>query len=323
MTPEEQKAADEAAEKASKANSTMNNDRLAKIESIADGRDAFDELDDREAAAAKEDAEAKAYGIKLQTEGVDANVVEGNTVEESSETVKEDTGDTKVVNGETYYRQIVNGREKWQTLKEIRASASKVEAADEYLQTAAESVRNASRLALSKDAPSNVEKVDVRSLLRAAALGDEEAIEKLASVIETRPSEVTPDVVRQIDQRLSFRTELASLEEKSKDLLENPYTKRLFRDRLNEMKEENPTMGLTEAYTSIDKELRAVFPGLTKAKTQDKLERKRTLVNVPTAASRQAAEEEPEGEEDVSEVIQKIAKARGLAPIVHSPRRLS
>jgi hypothetical protein len=230
-----------------------------------------------------------------------------------------ETEDTRVTNGETFYRQIVNGQEKWQTLKQIRETASKVEAADEYLRTASEAVKNASRLALSKqDEPSNVERVDVRAILRAAVLGDDDAIEKLASVLETRPSEVTPDVVRQIDQRLSFRTELASLEAKSKDLLENPYMGRLFRDRLNEMKAENPTMGLSEAYGSIDKELRTAFPQVAKTQVKDKLERKRTLVNVPTAASRQVTEDESEGEEDVGSVIEAMAKAQGRA-IIHHP----
>lgn len=316
MNEQEKKEHDEAVARVREANSRLNQDRLKRIETIADGadeerKDDFDP-DAIEEKAAREEAEAAELLAKgLQTEGS----------EESSESETEDTSDTKVVNGETYYRQIINGVEKWQTLGEIRRTASKVAAADEYLSQAAESVRNASRLALSKDVPSNVEKVDVRSVLRAAVLGDEEAIEKLASVLETRPSEVTPDVLRQIDQRLSFRTELAELETKSKDLLENQYTKRLFRDRLNELREEQPTMGLSEAYTSIDKELRAAFPGLTKAKTQDKLERKRTLVNVPTAASRQVAEEEPEGEEEVSDVIAKLAKARGVTPIVHGPTR--
>lgn len=318
MTPEEKKAHDDAVAKAKEANTSKNNDRLARMEAIADGADENrkddlegleikDDAAEREARAIAEDEEAARL---LQTEGV------------GTEPEKDTDSDTKTVNGEVYYRQIVNGSDKWQTLKQIRDTAQKVESGDEYLRLASESVRNASRLALShKDEPSNIEKVDVRSILRAAVLGDDEAIEKLASVLETRPSEVTPDVVRQIDQRLSFRTELASLEDKSRDLLENQYTKRLFRDRLNELREENPTMGLTEAYTSIDKELRTAFPGLTKAQTQNKLERKRTLVNVPTAASRQTEEEEPEGEEDVGSVIDKMAKARGLSPHVHSRRQ--
>jgi Mor family transcriptional regulator len=315
MNEEEQKAHDAAVAAAREANSVMNTDRLKKIEAIADTADHQDEDEAKEAEAARADAAAAELMAKgLQEEGAQPET------EKLADT--EVTTDTKVVNGETYYLQVVNGKEKWQTLADIRRTASKVDGADEYLQQASEAVKNASRLALSQqDVQSNVEKVDVRAILRAAVLGDEEAIEKLASVLETRPSEVTPDVVRQIDQRLSFRTELASLEDKSKDLLENQYTKRLFRDRLNEMKAENPTMGLTEAYTSIDKELRTAFPNVAKTKTSDKLERKRTLVNVPTAASRQVEEAEPEGEEDVGDVIAKIAKARHVDPIIHGPRR--
>ena len=317
MTPEEKKAHDEAVAKATEANRARNNDRLERINAIADGADEHraeeleglefkDDSQDREQRAIAED---EAAAKLLQTEGVNAD--------ETPQT----ESDTKVVNGETYYRQIVNGREKWQTLKEIRTAASKVDAADDYLRTAAESVRNASRLALSpqKDESSNVEQVDIRSLLRGVALGEEDAIEKLATVLNTKPSDPS-DVLKTIDQRLSFRTELAQLQEKSRDLLENQYTRRLFDVRLNELRAENPHMGLSEAYTSIDQELRAAFPGMLKTQPKTKLERKRTLVNVPTAAARQQSEDEPEGEEDIGSAIEQMAKARGLSPHVHSRR---
>lgn len=322
MNEEERKAHDAAVAAAAAANESRNQSRLDRMNAIADRSDEDkpedladtdgvfkDDSDAAEARAAAEEAESRAYAKKLQAEGAD-------------ETPATDS-DTKTVNGEVHYRQIINGQERWQTLKQIRTAASKVDAADEYLRSAAESVKNASRLALSReDERNNVEKVDVRSILRAAVMGDEEAIEKLASVLETRPSEVTPDVVRQIDQRLSFRTELASLESKSKDLLEHPYMGRLFRDRLNEMKAENQNMGLAEAYTSIDQELRQAFPSIAQARTQTKLERKRTLVNVPSAAARQVTDEDEEGEEDVQDTINAMAKLRGQAQAVpHSRTR--
>jgi hypothetical protein len=314
MNEQEQKEHDEAVARVREANSRVNTDRIKLIEQVADNSDAdraqdFDEAAQTELRAAQEEAEAK----RLQTEGI--------TVEDEPETVVEDA-DTKQVNGETYYRQIVNGAEKWQSLKEIRTAASKVDGADEYLRQAAESVKNASRLALSpqKDEPSDLGEAEWADLLARNALGDVEATKILASRLASKPS-VTPDVLRTIDQRLSFRTELAQLEAKSSDLLENQYTQRLFRDRLAEMREENPTMGLSEAYTSIDKELRAAFPGITKTKTPDKLERKRTLVNVPTSVARQTPVVDDEGEEDVSEVINKIAKARGSVPVMHGLRR--
>jgi hypothetical protein len=315
MNAEEKKAHDEKVEKAKEANQTRNSERLRLMEQIADNSeemrdtelDIKDDSAEREARAIAEDEEAARL---LQTEGVESPTqVEAKT-----------DADQKLINGEMHYLTIVNGQERWQTLKQLREVAQKVDSADAYLRDASEAVRNASRLALSKDETNNVEKVDVRSILRSAVLGDEEAIEKLASVLETRPSAVTPDVLRQIDQRLSFRTELESLERDSKDLLENPYMGRLFRSRLNELKEENPTMALSAAYKSIDGELRGAFPSF-KSKATDKLERKRTLVNPPSAAARQVLEEEPEGEEDYAEVIEKMAKARGGNSHVHTRRQ--
>jgi len=315
MNKDEKKAHEEAVKKAKEANNEQNASRLAKIEAIADANDETrtedEELIIKDAVEESEQVKNEAEAKQLQEEGVTEEVKEPQV-----------ESDTKEVNGETYYRMMVNGTERWQTMKQIRDAAQKVESADEYLRQAAESVRNASRLALShKDEPSKVEEVDLAEILRAAVLGDDDAIKKMASYLQTRPSELTPDVVRTIDQRLSFRTELASLEDKSKDLLQDPYMGRLFRARLNELKAENAEMGLSEAYTSIDKELREAFPARSKTQVQDKLERKRTLVNVPTAASRQVAETEPEGEEDVGSVIEKMAKARGLTPHVHSRRQ--
>ena len=315
---EEEKAKAEAIKK---ANEDRNNSRLKLMEQIADssedrrrddieGLEVKDDDAEREERAIREDEEAARL---LQTEGVIHDPEPTHAAAQA--------GDEKVINGERHYLTIVNGREQWMTLKSLREVAQKVESADEYLRTAKESVTNAARLALSKkDEQSNIEQVDVRSVLRAAVLGDEEAIEKLASVIQAKPSAVTPDVLQQIDQRLSFRTELETLERKSKDLLENPYMARLFRSRLNELKEESPTMGLSAAYESIDRELRTAFPGF-KSKSADKLERKRTLVNPPSAASRQVTEEEPEGEENLVDVIEQMAKARGLSAHVHTRRQ--
>lgn len=307
MTEEEQARLDAAKE----ANKEKNDDRLSRMEAIADANDAQRDLDEGAMGIVKDDPDERER-LAAEEDARAAEVIAKGLQEEGA---TETDSDTKVVNGETYYRQIVNGAEKWQTLKEIRTTASKVESGDEYLRQASEAVKNASRLALStKDETSNVEEDDVAETLRAAVLGDDDAIKKLASRLKARPSEVTPDVVRTIDQRLSFRTELASLEAKSKDLLENPYMGRLFRDRLNEMKAENPTMGLSEAYTSIDKELRTAFPQVAKTTTPNKLERKRTLVNVPTSAARQPAEPEPESEEDYGQAIADLAKSRQPRP---------
>jgi hypothetical protein len=304
LTDEEKRA------KAREVNENLNKSRLERVEQIADsseearGDDLEDESERTERLAREAD---EAAAKRLQAEGA------------TEEEVKKDIeSDTKEVNGETYYRQIVNGQEKWQTLKEIRSTAQKVETADEYLRQASESVRNASRLALSeKDVPSRPDKDGLKKLLASAALGDEEAIEQLASVLSATPSAVTPDVLRAVDQRLSFRTELATLESEQKELLEDPYLAKLFRTQLDELKQKDPNTPLASAYRTIGKDLREHFGGMLKGTTQEKLERKRKLAQVPSASQRQVVETGEEGEEDPSTVIAEMAKKRGFVPHLH------
>src|ERR1700722_2107838 len=168
--------------------------RLNRMEEIADnaekgrpeeieGVEKEDESARTERLAAEEDAAAKAEAKRLQEEGA-TEVADETTARKTEDT------DTKTVNGEVYYRQMVNGQEKWQSIKEIRNAAQKVESADEYLRQASESVRNSARLALSeKDETSSLSKDEMKKLLASVALGDEEAIDKLASAITARPSE--------------------------------------------------------------------------------------------------------------------------------------
>lgn len=306
-TPEEgRKLADE-------ANQKRINERLERMNAIADGADEqkekdgmqLDELDEREAAAAREDEESQEYARQLQTEGA---------IEEEGTS---DTGDTKTINGETYYLQIVNGKEKWQSLKEIRQTAQKIEAADEYLHQASESVRNASRAALSNDEPVRVNKDDLRKIIASAAMGDEDAIERLASVIDQ--GSLNPQALQQIDQRLAFRTELAQAESSQKEILEHPMLGKLFKARISELAQENPNMRISSAYQTVGEEIRKEFPEkFSQSKLSAKLERKKTLTNVPQAAARQGET----SEEDLSEddynmsAIEAIARARNQSQAI-------
>lgn len=324
QTPEERA---EAIKKAREINDSRNNDRVGRLNAIADSNDELrspdmeetdgsvvfkDETEEREAAEVREQEESEralseAQARELQEEGAG---------EERSE-----TADEKVINGVRHYLTIVNGKERWLTLKQLRETSQKVDSADEYLAAAAESVRSAAGQALSqKDEPVRLEKDELRKTLSAAVLGDEEAIEKLASALSARPSEVTPDVLQQIDQRLSFRTELAQLENEQRDVLDHPYLGRMFRTRLNELKQEAPTTPLATAYRSIGKEIREAFPEKfkkTAVTLDDKAARKRTLVTPPQAAGRQMAQADEETEESVESVIESMAKARGQRAIVH------
>jgi hypothetical protein len=281
-----------------------------------DGDVIFDDPEETERKAAQEAKEAE----QILAEGKAKQLQEeGARPAQEDEDAEEERRDERVVNGIRHYLTIVNGKEKWLTLEQLRSHAQKVESADEYLSTAAEAVRNSTALALPKDEPASLGKDEMRKTLAAAALGDEEAIEKLASVL-TRPSEVTPDVLRQIDQRLSFRTELAQLESEQREILDHPYLARAFRDRLNELKKEAPNTSLSSAYRSIGKEIREAFPekfSKSAAPAEDKLARKRALPAPPQAAGRQQAPTQEEPEESVEDVIANMAKARGQRVIVH------
>lgn len=303
----EKKELGEKKAKAKEANTTMNNDRLKLMEQIADTSEMGRPEDiegvekDEEIVAAEEKAK------ELQEEGV------------KEEPKGDELADEKDINGVRHYLQVVNGKEKWMTFPQIREAAQKVESADEYLRNAAEAARSAAAEAPSKDELPNLDEDQVADLYRKSALGDEDAIRALAK-LQVRLSRLPSDVLPALDQRLSFRTELASLEAKSSDLLEDPYMGRLFKARLQELKQEAPNTKLSDAYTSIDRELRKAFPGFKSSKLQEKLERKRTLPQLTTAGTRQKEEAEEEGEEDPSQVIERMAKARGGVPHTH-PRR--
>lgn len=303
LTDEEKRA------KAVEANQRQNNSRLQMMEQIADASEMGrkEDIEGIEKDPDEEQVAAEAAARALQEEGA-APEVKGAEPEEVDE---------RVIDGVKYYLTIVNGREKWQTLQQLRQTASKVDAADEYLRSASEAAKTAAREALSKpDAPSGLEKDEARKLLAAAALGDEEAIDRLAGVLTAKPS-LPQDVWQTFDQRLSFRTELAALEAEQKELLEDPNLGLLFRAKLNQLKQTAPDTPLAQAYRGIGNELRKAFPGFKGSKTQDKLERKRTLVQVPAAATRQGTETEDDGEEDPSAVIERLAKARGQSPHLH------
>lgn len=339
-TPQEIQA--EKLEKARKANEERNQSRLDRLSAIADGNDEHGAADmhdtdgnklvmkeestpeEREAAAAQEELEGQRFLAEqeakaLQEQGTEAATEEEPAPQEAkAEEEKSATADVKVVNGVSHYLTIVNGKEKWLTLEQLRVAAQKVESADEYLASAAASVRNSSRLAPStEDEPSKVEEADLEKTLSSAVMGDEEAIKKLAAAIKARPSVVTPDVLQQFDERWAFRRAAEWFEESYADELSDPFLKRLIVERDAELAKENPQLPYKQRLKQAGDEIRSWKQKLSgnapvRAVTSpNKLERKKVLVNVPSAAARQMAPEDEEPEESVEEAIQKMAKARG------------
>lgn len=328
-------------EKARKANEARNQSRLERMSAIADGNDAagtaeMQDVDggnlvmkepptpeEREAAAAREEEESQRFLAEqeakaLQTEGAEAPQTETEPEPVKEATTDDSAGDVKVVNGVTHYLTVVNGKEKWLTLEQLRVTAQKVESADEYLASAAASVRNSSRLTPSKqDESSRVDDVDLEKMLSSAVMGDEEAIKKLAAAIKARPSAVTPDVLQQFDERWSFRRAAEWFEEHYADELGDPFLKRLMYERDAELAKEDPHLPYKQRLKKAGDEVRTWMQKksgtapVRAATSPTKLDRKKVLVNVPSAAARQAAPEDEDAEESVEDVISRMAKARG------------
>lgn len=334
-------------EKARKANEARNQSRLERLSAIADGNDAAGtaEMQDvgdgnivmkegptpeeREAAAAREEEESQRFLAEqeakaLQTQGAQPAQADDEPEPVAAEPDKPDTAtDLKVVNGVTHYLTVVNGKEKWLTLEQLRVAAQKVESADEYLASAAASVRNSSRLTPSKqDESSRVDEVDLEKTLSSAVMGDEEAIRKLAAAIKARPSAVTPDVLQQFDERWSFRRAAEWFEETYADELDDPFLKRLMYERDAELAKDEPNLPYKQRLKKAGDEVRTWMQKksgtapVRAATSPNKLERKKVLVNVPSAAARQAPPEDEDAEESVEDVIATMAKARGQSRAV-------
>lgn len=345
QTPEALAA--EKLEKARKANEARNQSRVERLSAIADNNDAaglseMQEVDggnllmneapsaeEREAAAQREEEESQRFldeqqARALQTEGDEPTTTDNEPDAKVSEPEKADTAsDVKVVNGVTYYLTVVNGKQKWLTLQQLRVAAQKVESADEYLASAAASVRNSARLAPSpRDESSRVEEVDLEKTLSSAVMGDEGAIKKLAAAIQARPSAVTPDVLQQFDERWSFRRAAEWFEEHYADELTDPFLKHLMYERDAALAKEDPHLPYKQRLKQAGDEVRdwmkkkSASGPVRAASSPNKVERKKVLVNVPSAAARQASPEDEDAEEPVEDVIAKMAKARGQSRAV-------
>jgi hypothetical protein len=143
---------------------------------------------------------------------------------------------------------------------------------------------------------------------------EEEAADALRQLSKPRPSVTPDDVGRVVEQRMNLRRELESLEEEQKEILKNPKLSKVFRLRLTELSQQNPKMLLADAYRQVGKEVQDDFGELLKpsvaATPSPKLERKASVAQVPSAATRQAPQTDEDAEETPSQVIARVAKAR-------------
>jgi hypothetical protein len=281
----------------------------------------------REQSEAAERAEADEAGEarRLQREGTPAKLTTADDAPTKDDTQADEPGDEKVINGVRHYLTVVNGSERWLTLKELRTEASKSASADIALQRANDALKQASTVALTpKEEPAEVSEEDLENIILSASTGDTEAVKRLASVIRPKSSGVTPlDVSRQVAQQLQTQRAIDEAERASRDVLSNQSLQREFRVRLSELAKKEPTLTIQSAYDRVAKQMRTEFaPMLKTTPTQpSKADRKREIVNPPQTAGRQPSKAEDDPEEPVGSVIDRLAKARGQDRAFRQGRR--
>jgi len=351
---------------AAQINAERNAERLARINEINDGvdgrrADQLQDVDDEkvvgkfqggefddspeaaEERAAQEDAEA-AQALREQAERAEAAEREAagearRLQEEGAEPVRataepetepeEEPADEKVINGVRHYLIVVEGQERWLTLKQLREQGSKSAATEESLQRAHDALQQASRVALTpKEEPTEVlSDEDLENVFVSASTGDMEAVKKLVSVLKPKPSGVTPsDVSRLVTERLQTQREIEAGEGLAKDLLSNKSLSPLFKMRFNQYIEahKNEKILIRDAYSAVAKEMRTEFAPMLKQDQQaapTKADKKRTIVNPPVAAGRLPPKPDDDQEVPMSTQIDQIAKARGQERAYRQGRR--
>lgn len=242
----------------------------------------------------------------------------------------------KRADGVVEYKLVINGKEKWLTVDQLRETAGKVEAADDYLQRAKEGVkptptRTPDPEALERQRQANERqaaeaaayKAHLKDLYTKASMGDEEAIDALAE-IQAGLSRVTPDVLRIVDERVdarvvgrtSFEKAVAWFEGEYADELSSNSLKAFAARRDRELAEADPDMDPRTRLGKVGEELRTIrtdLGGKPRKEPPTKLTRKASVAEIPVAGGRQRPEADPDEQETASEAIARMAKGRGQA----------
>lgn len=275
-----------------------------------------------EAAAFEDDEETeRARQEQENAESLNADEIEANNQRIREEEGEAEEGDSKKINGVMHYLLVVNGKEKWLTLKQLRETSSKVDAADEYLQQAAESARRAVSLRTSEAEETDEVDTEVEEMLNKALLGDPESVKKLARHLKASPSRVTPDVMQAVDERLTFRDAVNWFESEYKTELADANLKAMIVREDVLLRDQNPTMGYRERLKKAGDKVRKWRNSLTGGTSQqsdgnsrpNKQLRKQQMTPVAGAGGRQATREDDDAEEPVTDQIQRMAQSRHQA----------
>lgn len=281
------------------ATGTGNDARLRMYDSIADNADAAraEEFDD-----------------------LDGEMPQGEEVrEEDAEEVELQAADTQEEPAPRMLTLKINGREVQMTEAEVIARAQKIEAADEYLKSAAAVHRTAQQLAPSppRDEPRQAD-FDPLAIARALQMGTEEEAAAAISAL-VRPSVTPDDVLAKVDAKLQFREKQAEIERAHADILNHAVLGSVFRQRLTALAAASPDLTLEEGYGQVAESMKRDFaPMLETRAPQSKAERKAQMATVPSAAGRQQSSVDDEPDDAPEAVIAAMAKARHQGrPIRH------
>ena len=283
---------------------TGNDARLKLFNQIADHSDAIRNKELEFEDVDTEEVKNPPYKLALDEEGE----VVGDTKSEKIEKVD----DKK-------YKLKVNGHEKEVSEQELLAIAQKVEAADEYLKQAKEAAERFDKLqipTLTSAVVPEPSKPDVQeddaALARALQMGTEE--EAVQVIRKLRQPAINLDaVVADVFNRLDLKSSVQKFREDYKDIADDPNLFQLAIAKDQQLLQSGDKRSYWERYKSIGDEIRSWAGKIKPAETfEDKRERKAaTVTPIRTASARAVQPSDDEQEESTSEIIARMARARG------------
>ncbi len=217
---------------------------------------------------------------------------------------------------EKKFKVKVNGQDREFTEAELIERASKTEAADQRFQEAARLKREAEELKSQlpqKDVEQPKVTDDDLAEARRLQMGSEEEAADVIRKLRQRPTLTEGDVVRKIDERLTFQSSVERFKQDYSDIVKDPYLWQLLTMKDEQLVAQQkagviPVTDYYERYKSIGDELRN---WVGKTKTTPKEERKASITTLKVAYGRKAEPEGEDEEQSTSDTIANMAKARG------------
>ena len=319
-----------------------NDARVALLNSIGDQ---YDEIRSEELSDINDDGSTSAFKVQ-RPDGSEEDLAERTAAEDGAAAEAARVTAEQEAHGESTAQQItrkVNGKLVTKSLEEWLVDASKVNAADEYLQDAARIRKEASRVLDTEQVPTQKptqpeidpqaqaaeERARRVKLARAIQMGTEEeavaAIEELQNMART-PTLSVEDVGRVTDERMTFNTAINDFNREFSDLVSNPQLHAMVKQADAALIAKGDKRPYAERYTEIGNAVRSWRDDLVKsvtptaaptptAPTDDLATRraaKAAAPKVPQSAGKvAAAPAEEDNEEDVSSVIANMRKSRG------------